>query len=128
MFMGSMAFDLGEDLNALRDMVHKWAQEHSQPIIEAGVTEQNTLTFTCVRNPYTRILSSFFLADSHVRVDCISWSVGRVVSVRKANIHWERRISHELGTSRHHGVTVRIWMHVCVQFILSFLQETCVRV
>ena len=26
MFHASMSFDLGEDVNALRDMVHDWAQ------------------------------------------------------------------------------------------------------
>ncbi|RMA42940.1 isovaleryl-CoA dehydrogenase [Rhodophyticola porphyridii] len=32
MFMASMTFDLGEDVNALRDMVHRWAQERIRPI------------------------------------------------------------------------------------------------
>ncbi|SES06834.1 isovaleryl-CoA dehydrogenase [Tranquillimonas rosea] len=32
MFNASMAFDLGEDVNALRDMVHRWAQERVAPI------------------------------------------------------------------------------------------------
>ena len=32
MFMGSMNFDLGEDVNALRDMVHRWAQERIKPM------------------------------------------------------------------------------------------------
>jgi len=32
MFHGSMTFDLGEDVNALRDMVHKWAQERVKPL------------------------------------------------------------------------------------------------
>ena len=54
------------DIHDAGEGLHKWAQEHSQPIIEAGVTEQNTLTFTCVRNPYTRILSSF---NCNLRVD-----------------------------------------------------------
>lgn len=40
--------------------LHKWAQEHSQPLIEANVRAHAAPTFTCVRNPYTRILSSFF--------------------------------------------------------------------
>ncbi len=32
MFTGSMQFDLGEDVNALRDMVHRWAQERVKPL------------------------------------------------------------------------------------------------
>ena len=40
--------------------LHKWAQEDSQPLIERTVKAQKTFAFTCVRNPYTRILSSFF--------------------------------------------------------------------
>ncbi len=32
MFMASMAFDLGEDVNALREMVHRWAQERVKPM------------------------------------------------------------------------------------------------
>lgn len=32
MFMHTMNFDLGEDVNALRDMVHRWAQERIKPM------------------------------------------------------------------------------------------------
>ena len=32
MFNRTMQFDLGEDVNALRDMVHRWAQERVKPI------------------------------------------------------------------------------------------------
>ncbi|WP_425049884.1 isovaleryl-CoA dehydrogenase [Psychromarinibacter sp. S121] len=32
MFDGSMRFDLGEEVNALREMVHRWAQERVKPI------------------------------------------------------------------------------------------------
>jgi len=32
MFTASMQFDLGEDINALRDMVHRWAQERVKPL------------------------------------------------------------------------------------------------
>jgi isovaleryl-CoA dehydrogenase len=32
MFMASMQFDLGEDVNALREMVHRWAQERVKPM------------------------------------------------------------------------------------------------
>jgi isovaleryl-CoA dehydrogenase len=32
MFQNSMAFDLGDDIAALRDMVHRWAQERVKPM------------------------------------------------------------------------------------------------
>lgn len=32
MFMASMGFDLGEDIAALQDMVHRWAQERVKPM------------------------------------------------------------------------------------------------
>jgi isovaleryl-CoA dehydrogenase len=32
MFTASMTFDLGEDVNALREMVHRWAQERVKPL------------------------------------------------------------------------------------------------
>ncbi|ATG35099.1 MULTISPECIES: isovaleryl-CoA dehydrogenase [Phaeobacter] len=34
MFNASMTFDLGEDVNALRDMVHRWAQERVRPMAQ----------------------------------------------------------------------------------------------
>jgi len=40
--------------------LHKWAQAESQPLIEANVKGHKSFAFTCVRNPYSRILSSFF--------------------------------------------------------------------
>ena len=41
MFTASMRFDLGEDVDALRDMVHRWAQERLRPI--AGKIDQSNL-------------------------------------------------------------------------------------
>jgi len=40
--------------------MHKWAMEASQPLIEKNVKAHRSFAFTCVRNPYARILSSFF--------------------------------------------------------------------
>ena len=40
MFMASMQFDLGEDVNALRDMVHRWAQERVKPMA-AEIDQKN---------------------------------------------------------------------------------------
>ena len=42
------------------DGLHKWNQTASQPLIEEAVRARSAVTFTCVRNPYSRILSSFF--------------------------------------------------------------------
>jgi len=41
MFTQSMQFDLGEDVNALRDMVHRWAQERVKPMA-AEIDASNT--------------------------------------------------------------------------------------
>ncbi|MEM7489735.1 MAG: sulfotransferase family protein [Pseudomonadota bacterium] len=48
------------DIHDATEGLHKWAQEGSQPRIEANVAAHLSPAFTCVRNPYTRILSSFF--------------------------------------------------------------------
>lgn len=40
--------------------LHKWNQPESQALIEENVKAHKALTFTCVRNPYARVLSSFF--------------------------------------------------------------------
>jgi len=48
--------DIHDDAEGL----HKWARPESQAPITANVTDHKTFTFTCVRNPYTRVLSSFF--------------------------------------------------------------------
>jgi len=48
------------DIHDAQDGMHKWAMEDSQPLITENVKGHNSYTFTCVRNPYTRILSSFF--------------------------------------------------------------------
>ena len=41
MFTHSMSFDLGEDVNALRDMVHRWAQDRVKPMA-AEIDATNT--------------------------------------------------------------------------------------
>ncbi|NNJ66695.1 MAG: sulfotransferase family protein [Boseongicola sp.] len=48
------------DIHDAREGLHKWALDDSQPKITANVRNHKSLAFTCVRNPYTRILSSFF--------------------------------------------------------------------
>ncbi len=41
MFMATMNFDLGEDVNALREMVHRWAQDRLKPMA-AQIDASNT--------------------------------------------------------------------------------------
>ena len=48
------------DIHDASDGLHKWAREESQGKIAQNVIAHNSFAFTCVRNPYTRILSSFF--------------------------------------------------------------------
>ncbi|WP_425049875.1 sulfotransferase family protein [Psychromarinibacter sp. S121] len=48
------------DIHDSTEGLHKWAQDGSQQKIEANVLNHASYSFTCVRNPYTRILSSFF--------------------------------------------------------------------
>jgi len=48
------------DIHDATEGLHKWAREDSQARIGERVRAQDTFAFSCVRNPYTRILSSFF--------------------------------------------------------------------
>lgn len=48
------------DIHDAKEGLHKWANEDSRGLIETNVLDHKSFAFTCVRNPYTRILSSFF--------------------------------------------------------------------
>ena len=48
------------DIHDAQEGMHKWALDDSQDLITRNVRENGTYAFTCVRNPYSRILSSFF--------------------------------------------------------------------
>lgn len=48
------------DIHDAQEGLHKWAREESQEPITRAVKGHQAMTFTCVRNPYARILSSFF--------------------------------------------------------------------
>ncbi|MEM8739897.1 MAG: sulfotransferase family protein [Pseudomonadota bacterium] len=48
------------DIHDATEGLHKWALEESQSRIAERASAQDLTTFTCVRNPYTRILSCFF--------------------------------------------------------------------
>ncbi|SHH40819.1 sulfotransferase family protein [Cognatishimia maritima] len=48
------------DIHDAKDGLHKWALDESKEPIREVMAAGQTYAFTCVRNPYTRILSSFF--------------------------------------------------------------------
>ncbi|MDO5622650.1 MAG: sulfotransferase family protein [Paracoccus sp. (in: a-proteobacteria)] len=48
------------DIHDAKDGMHKWGLPESQDSIEKAVLAHKAPTFTVVRNPYGRILSSFF--------------------------------------------------------------------
>ncbi len=48
------------DIHDAQEGLHKWALQPSRAPIRAAVSGGRTLAFTMVRNPYARILSSFF--------------------------------------------------------------------
>mgnify|MGYP001948801859 FL=1 len=48
------------DIHDAKSGLHKWALDESQGPITRNVTEHSSYAFTCVRNPYSRVLSSFF--------------------------------------------------------------------
>lgn len=48
------------DIHDAMEGLHKWSNVESQPLISNNVKRHASYAFTCVRNPYTRILSSFF--------------------------------------------------------------------
>lgn len=48
------------DIHDSTEGLHKWSQDYSQQPITNAVLDHKVPAFTCVRNPYQRILSSFF--------------------------------------------------------------------
>lgn len=48
------------DIHDAEKGLHKWALDESKTRIEANVKNHKSFAFTCVRNPYSRVLSSFF--------------------------------------------------------------------
>lgn len=48
------------DIHDASEGLHKWAQADSRAAIEAAVWDPAVPVFTCVRNPYRRLLSAFF--------------------------------------------------------------------
>jgi len=60
MYYGDHGEFFDGDIHDAKSGIHKWALEGSQKPISDNVTGHKSFAFTCVRNPYTRILSSFF--------------------------------------------------------------------
>ena len=48
------------DIHDADDGMMKWDQEHNQDRIRQTIEGRSAYAFTCVRNPYSRILSAFF--------------------------------------------------------------------
>jgi hypothetical protein len=48
------------DIHDATSGIHKWNMDTSQKVIEERAVDPDVFTFTCVRNPYSRILSAFF--------------------------------------------------------------------
>lgn len=48
------------DIHDAREGLHKWGIPASQPVIAQAARDGAGLRFTCVRNPYARVLSAFF--------------------------------------------------------------------
>ena len=48
------------DIHDAQEGLHKWGIDGSQAVIRPAVRQHRVYAFTCVRNPFDRILSSFF--------------------------------------------------------------------
>lgn len=48
------------DIHDAKSGIHKWGIDESQQTITDSILGHETYTFSCVRNPYTRVLSAFF--------------------------------------------------------------------
>ena len=60
MYYGDNGQYFDGDIHDANDGMLKWDQEHSQDRIRETVEARSAYSFTCVRNPYSRILSAFF--------------------------------------------------------------------
>ncbi|MDJ0994423.1 MAG: sulfotransferase family protein [Dinoroseobacter sp.] len=60
MFYAEQGEFFAGDIHDAQYGLHKWGMESSRDVIETSVKGGQTFTFTCVRNPYTRVLSAFF--------------------------------------------------------------------
>ncbi|OUS07768.1 hypothetical protein A9Q96_05300 [Rhodobacterales bacterium 52_120_T64] len=60
MYYGDHGEYFDGDIHDATSGIHKWGIEDSKPLIQKRVTDQQTYAFTCVRNPYSRVLSAYF--------------------------------------------------------------------
>ena len=60
LYYGDHGFFYDGDIHDATDGILKWSQENMRDEISNAVRSHEVFTFTCVRNPYSRILSSFF--------------------------------------------------------------------
>ena len=60
MYYGDHGEFFDGDIHDATSGLHKWGIDESKDLIQKRVTGQQIYAFTCVRNPYSRVLSSFF--------------------------------------------------------------------
>lgn len=60
MYFGDHGRFFDGDIHDADDGILKWDQEHNRERIAAMIEGGGALQFTCVRNPFTRILSAYF--------------------------------------------------------------------
>ncbi len=60
MYYGDHGHFFDGDIHDAVSGIHKWGIDASKPVIESKVGNREIFTFTCVRNPYTRIMSTYF--------------------------------------------------------------------
>ncbi len=60
MYYGDHGTYFDGDIHDATSGIHKWGIEDSKPLIQKRVTDEKTYAFTCVRNPYSRVLSAYF--------------------------------------------------------------------
>ncbi len=60
MFYGDHGEFFDGDIHDAKDGLHKWGIDNSKELITKRVQDQSVYAFTCVRNPYSRVLSAFF--------------------------------------------------------------------
>ena len=60
MYYGDHGQYFDGDVHDATSGIHKWQMEDSQDKIRKAITQENPYIFASVRNPYSRVLSSFF--------------------------------------------------------------------
>lgn len=60
MYYGDHGSYFDGDIHDAKSGLHKWGIDGSKSLIRKHATQQDTYAFTCVRNPYSRVLSAYF--------------------------------------------------------------------